>query len=239
MSTPKEGTFSSPRMFLLITRAEDGEKTKDLFSAMNVPICYQCRGQGTAPSEALDLFGLGGTARLITTGFLPKSAVGELFEKIDRKFNIHKKGRGVAVTIPLTGMQRPMLHLLKDEVRTRVEEKMTERIKEDMDEIHEKSRYHAVLAAVAAGCSDEVIDAARAAGAKGGTILRGRRRNSERISEYFGIPMQDEQDFVLIIVTEKIKNEVMSSISHLCGLHTSAHGVVISLPIDEVMGLEE
>ena len=92
---------------------------------------------------------------------------------------------------------------------------------------------------VESGCSDDVIDAARSAGARGGTVVKGRRRNSERASQHFGIPIQEEQDFVMIVVPRDKKGEIMSAISQACGLRTEAHGVVLSLPVDDVMGLEE
>ena len=108
-----------------------------------------------------------------------------------------------------------------------------------MTGIKKESEYAMICVSVNSGFSDDVIDAAREAGAKGGTVLKGRRRNSEKVSLNFGIPMQDEQDFVMIVVPKEKKAEIMSAVSSSCGLGTGAHGVVIALPVDEVMGLEE
>ena len=60
MSVPQEGKLSAPRMFVFVTRVEDEKKLGEIFDSMHVPICYQCRGQGTAPSEVMDIFGFGG-----------------------------------------------------------------------------------------------------------------------------------------------------------------------------------
>ncbi len=76
-------------------------------------------------------------------------------------------------------------------------------------------------------------------GAKGGTVLKGRRRSAQRVSEHLGISTQDGQDFVLIVVPKEKKSAVMAAISHACGLKTPAHGLVMSLPVDEALGLEE
>ncbi len=51
--------------------------------------------------------------------------------------------------------------------------------------------------------------------------------------------MQEERDFVMMVVPREKKGEIMSAISTACGLTTQAHGVIISLPVDEVIGLEE
>lgn len=239
MSIPQEGRFSAPRMSIFITRVEDEKKLEQIFDSMRIPICYQCRGQGTAPSELMDIFGLGGTTRLITVGLLPKYAVRELFKKTGQQFSFHQRGGGIVITIPITGLQNPVLHMLNEESRTAIEKRIKERIEGDMAEIRENSGFNVIWASVAVGYSDDVIDTARKAGAKGGTILRGRRRNAEHVSEHFGIPLQDEQDFVMIVVPRAKKNEIMSAICNSFGLHSPAHGTVISLPVDDAIGLEE
>ena len=128
-----------------------------------------------------------------------------------------------------------MLQMLNDEARSAVEAIQ----KGDEAEMKEKSEFSLIWVSVESGCSDDVIDAARSAGARGGTVMKGRRRNSERASQHFGIPIQEEQDFVMIVVPRDKKGEIMSAISQACGLKTEAHGVVLSLPVDDVMGLEE
>ena len=50
---------------------------------------------------------------------------------------------------------------------------------------------------------------------------------------------QEEQEFVMIVVPREKKCEIMSAITTSCGLKTPAHGMVISLPVDDVMGLEQ
>ena len=137
-----------------------------------------------------------------------------------------------------------MLQILQQEVRRDIDQreikrKIQERIKGDMAEIHEKLKYNVIWVSVAAGYSDQVVDTAREAGAKGGTVMRGRRRNSEHVSQRFGISLQEEQEFVMIIVPKEKKVQVMSAICSSCGLHSPAHGVVVSLPVDEVIGLEK
>lgn len=51
--------------------------------------------------------------------------------------------------------------------------------------------------------------------------------------------MQEEQEFILMVVPKEKKAEIMAAISRACGLKTPAHGIVISIPVDEVMGIEQ
>ena len=43
---------------------------------------------------------------------------------------------------------------------------------------------------------------------------------------------------MIIVPTEK-KQEVMAAIINSCGLRTPAHGILVSIPMDEAIGLEE
>ena len=238
MKMPEEGKAVFPRMLVMITKVEDGGKLEKFLEESRVPILYQYRGKGTAPSEIMDIFGLSGTARLITVAFLPKQQVRELLDGMERRLAFRQKGGGIAISIPVTGLQNHILNLLKDEVRSEVERRMEERMRKDMAETENSMEYVVIWASVSTGYSDDVVEAARSAGARGGTILKGRRRNSDHVSQYLGTPKQEEQEFVMIVAPKAKKREIMAAISQSCGLGTDAHGVVLSLPVDEAVGLE-
>ena len=223
----------APRMVITITREEDQKKLEEVFDSMDIPMCFQFRGKGTAPSEMMDIFGLRGTTRLLNGVFLPKSQVKPLFEMMNRQLSFRHRGGGIAITVPMIGMQRGVFDLVNHETHDDTESFL----KGDETEMKEKSEYALIWVSVAGGYSDDVVDAARKAGAKGGTVMKGRRRSSERVRHLFGISMQEEQDFVMIVVPREKKNDTMTAIMDACGLQTKAHGVVWALPVDEVMGL--
>lgn len=222
----------APRMVLIITNHEYRRKLEQTFQNFRIPIYYQCQGHGTAPSEMLDIFGLSGSSRLLTIGLLPKFLVRDLLDAL------HKRGGGIVLTIPITGLQRPLLQLMNDQLRETIEQKIEERVCSEMSDMQTGAGYAAIWVALSNGYSSDAIDAARSAGAMGGTILKGRRQNSERISRKLGISMQEEEEFVVIVTPREKKAAVMNAISDACGLRTDAHGIILSLPVDEVIGLE-
>jgi len=228
----------APRMVLIITNHEYRRKLEQTFQNFRIPIYYQCQGHGTAPSEMLDIFGLSGSGRLLTIGLLPKFLVRDLLDALQQRIPLHKRGGGIVLTIPITGLQRPMLQLLNDQMRETIEQKIEERVDSDMSDMQTSAGYTAIWVALSNGYSSDAIDAARSAGAMGGTILKGRRQNSKRISQKLGISMQEEEEFVVIVTPREKKAAVMNAISDACGLRTDAHGIILSLPVDEVIGLE-
>ena len=103
--------------------------------------------------------------------------------------------------------------------------------------MNEGASYAALCVFVAKGHTDEVVQAARTAGARGGTVLHGNRRGDDEVTGNLGLPQQEEQEFVLILVQKDQKVEIMKAISAACGLGTPARGIVISVPVDEVLGI--
>ncbi len=235
----KEKNSLLPRALVSVTCVNDGKKLEEIFRSEGVPVFCQCRGKGTAPSEMLDIFGLGGTSRLVTIGFLPKCRVKELLSAMRSRLFYHQRGGGIAFSIPITGIQGNFYQILDAERSEKAKKTVKDRTETDMEQTEKKSGYTLIWASVAAGFSDDVIDAARAAGAKGGTVLKGLRCNSEPVSRQFGVSRQTEQDFVMIVTHKAKKTEVMSAISRSCGLGQEAHGIVLALPVDDAMGLEE
>ena len=236
MTGPQEGT-AALRLLVLITRAEDERRLDALLDEVQMPLLCQCRGKGTAPSEMLDIFGLGGTTRLLTMGLLPREQVEAVFEKAGQHLSVHQRGRGIAVTIPVTALQSPVLQLLLEQTGGAQSDK-SEHTEGEVASMQEKAKYALIWTAVTSGFSDDVVDAARAAGAKGGTVLKGRRRSSAHAEQHLGLPVQEGQEFVMIVVPREKKAAVMSAISSACGLRTEARGVVVALPVEDVMGLE-
>ena len=95
---------------------------------------------------------------------------------------------------------------------------------------------HLILAICNNGYADEVMEVAKKAGAKGGTILHGRGSVQKNALQFLSITIEPEKEVVMIIVSEE-KNVIMEAIATSLGVGTKAHTVCISLPVDGVAGL--
>ena len=89
------------------------------------------------------------------------------------------------------------------------------------------------------GYSDTVMDAARAAGAGGGTVLHAKGTGSSRGEQFFGVRLADEKDIVYIIAYKDEKAAIMKAISEQAGPATKAGAICFSLPISAVAGLRQ
>ena len=166
------------RVLLTITREEDEEKLLEIYDSMHLPICFLGRGQGTAPSELLDIFGLRGTGRLLTACILPKFMVPSALEALHQKLSFRQRGGGIAITVPVSGMQNHVMQMLNEEARNAIQQQE----KGDEAQMKEKSEFSLIWVSVASGYSDDVVDVARAAGARGGTVMKGAETPSTQAS---------------------------------------------------------
>lgn len=97
--------------------------------------------------------------------------------------------------------------------------------------------YEVIFCIVNAGYSEEVMEAARGLGCKGGTVIRARGTANPESEKLFNIPIQPEKEIVMMVVKAEIKNEILHALYKAVGLNTAGQGIAFSMPVDEVVGL--
>lgn len=102
-----------------------------------------------------------------------------------------------------------------------------------------KNKFQLIITVINGGYSDLVMRHAKAAGARGGTVLHARGTGDSEIAAMFGITIQPDKEFILIIAPERDKEAIMKAISKGAGVNTEAQGIVFSMPVDETIGIFE
>ena len=85
--------------------------------------------------------------------------------------------------------------------------------------------YELIFCIVNTGFSGTVMDAARSAGATGGTLLRARGSAGKEAEEFFHIQIEPEKEIVMILAPADIKDDIMSSIYKQAGLSSAGQGI--------------
>ncbi len=99
------------------------------------------------------------------------------------------------------------------------------------------NEYELILCIVNQGFSDDVMDAARSCGARGGTLINARGTAKEEAEKKFKIAITQEKEIVLILSKIDIKEDILHAIYTKCGLNTPGQGIAFSVPVDDVVGL--
>lgn len=221
---------STFRLLFLIASPKLGLLAEPLFAREKIPEQLYVFAKGTASGELQDLLGLGDIDKSVIISYLPKKNADCMVQVLKEELYLGTPGSGVAFTVPINAASLGIARLMETVKR------------EDLQECEEdtmKSDYSMILAFVNQGYSEEVMAAARGAGAGGGTVFHTRRVGSDEALQFWGIHIQEEREIVLILSRKEKKSAIMNAISQSCGARSEANGMVISVPVDEVAGLKK
>ncbi len=99
------------------------------------------------------------------------------------------------------------------------------------------TKFEVIICIVNTGFSEEVMNAARKCGARGGTVLRGRGTANPEAESLFGIAIQPEKEIVMILVKKSLKNDILHALYKAVGLDTPGQGIAFTMPVESVVGL--
>ena len=198
---------------------------QSIFSEENVPCRFLTHGFGSADSQMLDYLGLGENKKIIGMSFIADNMAMPLYDTFNKKLSLTEAGRGIAFTVPLTGASGAAFSLNGTKPETEGITEMTE------------IKHELIITIVNRGGFEAVKEAAKAAGARGGTLLHGLGLGGEEAAKFLGISIQPEKDVVLIVVGREDREKVMNNILETAGILTENRGICFSLPVDSALGL--
>ncbi len=222
------------RILTVITTPKLADKATGVLAGFGIPVEYRLAAEGTATSEIMDVLGLGSIDKTVLFSTMPKAVARDALKKLRTELKLGTVNSGIAFTVPLTGMNNFMIRMLED-----IENKQQGQEQRKGGFLMSDTKYSVIAAIINRGYSNELMEAARQAGASGGSVLKSRRIADEAVCNKWGLGAQDEKELVLIVAGEDTKLEIMKSISEHCGVHSEARGIVLSLPIEDAIGLSE
>lgn len=220
------------RMLFLIATPKLVKKAVELLKEGNVPTQYLFHAQGTASSEVMDMLGLDGVDKNIVMCMLPKYFADEMIRKMHKKLHLGMPNTGIVFTVTMSSGSGQIIRMM--EGLTQDARQLLERERIKMAE----TEYYMILAIVNQGFSEEVMDAARPKGASGGTVFHSRRIGNDNAIKFWKISVQQEREVVIILAQKDDKLAIMQEIGQKCGMQSKAQGIVLSLPVDGIAGLD-
>ena len=196
------------------------------FQEQGIPLVLTTLGRGTATTEILDCLGLEDTEKGVL--FCVTGQAGRLVKKAARELWLDVPGRGVMMTVPLSGIGGAAAkdYLLHQQ--------------EEAEETMEKELTHELVVVITnQGYTDKVMDAARAAGATGGTALHAKGTGTELAKKFFGLSIASEKELILILTRAETRKPIMKAIMQAAGMKTEAQSLVFSLPVSDLAGLRQ
>lgn len=222
--------------FLTITNRSDDKEFIDFFERYDINNIYSTPAFGTASDSVLDLLGLAASEKTVHLSLLPEGRMQQMVKKLTTEMLIDVPGRGIALAIPLSsiGGRDALNYFAQGEDKDGVPDG-TPAIKKENGSMTQNTELIVVICEK--GHTDLVMDAARAAGARGGTVIRAKGTGSQYTDKFFGLSIAEEKELIYIVSTTPKKSEIMKAIMSRAGTATEAHAVVFALPVTETAGL--
>ena len=207
---------------------KNSKKYIDLYKKDKLEVMYITLGEGTARGEILDYLGVEASEKMVIFNFVQQHDWMLTKKDLQRKLQIDAPGEGIAFLVPLSsiGGKRTLQFLLD-----------RQELPESEESTLKDTTYELIVAIADQENLEMVMDAARGAGAYGGTVIHAKGTGMEYAEKYLGVTIAAEKAMIFIVTKKDQKNSIMKAIMEQAGMQTPAKTIVFSLPVTDTAGL--
>ena len=221
-----ESKQSRVQVLTLILTQEQGHALSKLARKQRIS-ATKLMEQGTISSQFMHMLGITSDRREMVNMLMDRETATAFLQLLHEKLQLNKPGHGIAY---LTNVLACM--------GTHNDTKIT--LEETASLIPEGSMYQKITVVVDRGRAEEVMDAAKDAGARGGTILHGRgSTGGKEAKKIFGIEIEEEKEVVTILTPHDITKQVFDAIAEKMDIDSPGKGIMYIEPLAGTRGLYE
>ena len=191
---------------------------------LDLPIVLSTPCRGTATRSMLDLLGMDSRDRRLFMTIASPEQTKQLIQEQRKRLYIDAPGNGITVSVPIksVGGSKTLAFLSNGQ-----NVKGAPTLNYD---------YELILIIANQGATDQVMDAARSAGARGGTVIHGLGTGSKNAEKFYKVSIAAEKEVILIVSAASQKAAIMKAIIEQAGPDTKAGAIAFSLPVSELAG---
>ncbi len=218
-------------LFALIVPRERGDAWQGFLAGHGLDSLFSFPCLGTAGPGLLDRLGLKPSEKTLFLAALPHPKTRGLLRDCVSDMGLNVAGSGIAMALPFesAGGQTSLRLLLGSQ-------------EFDPDEVKEMNfsvyPYSLIVAIAESGNSEAVMEAARSAGAGGGTVIHAKGTAAEEARKFLGVSLAPEKEMILILLRQETRRDVMRAIMDRAGVKSPAHTILFSMPVEDIAGLK-
>ncbi|MBE5927548.1 MAG: P-II family nitrogen regulator [Lachnospiraceae bacterium] len=211
-----------------IVNRKDAKKYIEIFNENNLHVMYLTLGLGTASNEVLDYMGLDSQEKAVAFSVIEESTWKIIKKHMERDLKIDAPGGGISFTTPLSsiGGRRTLEFLLEDQ-----------NYQKEAETTLKNTKHELIVVIAEQGYTNLIMDAARGAGAYGGTVIHAKGTGMELAEKFMGVSLAVEKEMVFIVTKSEQKNDIMKAIMKEAGLDSKAKSIAFSMPVTDTAGL--
>ena len=213
------------RLLVSVVELDKGRKLVEELEKHDVRLHFQSVGEGTAPTEMMDIFGLGHNGKDVMFSLATLPSVQKIVQNFEERVSVRYKG--ILMVLELEAMNRFAMGIVSRGLEER--EKDEEML---MRNVHSQSL---VMVNVVQGYSDQVMSVAKRVGATGGTIIRGRIIENEWMRELANVIEDEEREMLFIMAPVAVSMRILHEVNLVYGLKSEARGVMWSVPVEKAI----
>ncbi len=214
-----------PMVLLSIVERDKGKKLIKELGEIGIKMNFQCVGLGTAPTEMMDIFGLGTNDKDVVISLGAENTVKEMMSNFGTTFESHNKYGGLMIIMKISAVSRVLSELLSYNTNTNFEKG-----NENMKNEHHNNL---IIISVNEGYADDVMQVARKEGATGGTVIKGRLADVEQLAALGNAKIDGEREILCILAPQKTSKQIMENVNSQFGITSEANGTVFAIPTEK------
>lgn len=212
-------------MLFSIVERDKGSKLMRELKKHSIQLNFQAVGFGTAPTEMMDIFGLGTNDKDIVISFGSENDIRELQANFGTVFADHSRYGGLLIVLDVSAASRVLTEILNFNNNKTMEE----------GAVPVKNEHHnnLIFIAVNEGYAEKVMHIARKAGATGGTVIKGRLADFEQFAEFANTQVDGEREILCILAPLKVSKQIMEDVNREYGISSPANGILLAVPTEK------
>ena len=179
-------------------------------------------GKGTVKNHLLEILDLNDIRKEIVLNVTVPSLANRALEALNKQLAFDKPHHGIAFTISV-----------KSQVG--VHPVAPDQPKERRGVM--KPMYNAIFVVVDKGKAEEVIEAAKPAGARGATVINARGSGIHETKKLFAMPIEPEKEIVMILAQIELTDAIVSRIKEQLQIEEPGKGIMFILNVERTYGL--
>ena len=217
----------SKKIMALLSIVEQGKGKKLIKELQNIKVRvnFQIVGFGTAPTEMMDIFGLGTNVKDIIVSVGANDDIKDMMSKFGEIFQSHSKFGGIMIVLDIAAASRVLTEILNYNNYQNTEREVAN--------MQNENRNNLIVISVNEGYSEDVMHVARKSGATGGTVIKGRLADVEQFAEFMDTNVDGEREMLCILAPSKASKQIMDDVNREFGLSSPANGIIFALPAEK------
>lgn len=223
-------TAKGGKLLVCIVGRGQGEKIVALTKTAGARGGTLLLGKGTAENSLLQLLGIGDTEKDIVLTLLPADVLDPVLQTLHNDTRAHKHMQGIAFALDVPII---LQHLFIPAGNTPARQTASSSGENAMP----TPSHELISVIVNAGYAEDVMHAARRAGAKGGTVINARGTGKEEDVKFFGITIVPEKEYLLILAAKDEAPAILEAIRATPCLAERGMGIAFCMNVERFAAL--